>query len=66
MMKGFGINDAPPVVTAELGIALYSGTDVTKVTGGIIDLRGGDTAIDLGNKKCINKNSFEHLFTILV
>jgi cation transport ATPase len=52
-MKGFGINDVPPVVTAELGIALYSDTDVTKVTGGIIDLRGGDTAIDLGNKKCI-------------
>jgi Cu+-exporting ATPase len=35
-MKGFGINDAPPVATAEVGKVLYSDTDVAKVTGGII------------------------------
>ena len=35
-MKGFGINDVPSVVTAELGIALYSDTNLAKVTGGII------------------------------
>lgn len=36
IIKGFGINEPPPLATAELGIALYSDTDVAKVTGGII------------------------------